>query len=984
MTHVTNLLELDDIQAHLIRSARPAAARYFFLTVTDPEAFADLLQSPSLQALLLVDSDIHMQAGSQLENPCFINVAFSYSGLERLGLPLDLLDAFPPAFKEGMAQRAAFIGDRWQDGPEHWEGHYGSRHVHVLLAVNYMPWLAEDFVVPRQWSEAEQAAHFEILDACVAGLQQDGAFPGTRTLCAEQAHVIRSDYQVKEHFGFADGVSQPRIYDGMPGSGTAGKKIKNDSPWEPLAAGEFVLGYYDELGLKNQVRQAKGDIKSDPINPPLPPATDPGATAFNKLTKNGSFLVYRKLEQDVAGFRNRCAKNPELAEKLVGRKQDGTPLIKGRAEPRQNEFDFSDDNGEHCPFASHVRRVNPRLTLNAGLDIGTAMVDQHRIIRRGMAYGPYIELDSCPNSAPEARRGLHFFCYNARIDSQFEFIQKNWINNCDFMHMSSPVLDPIVGCRSEQDPGQFTISDQHEPVFGLKQYVSVKGGEYFFTPGRRALGLLAGLIQPLNSFLPEKQHIEPFDEANSDPLDVRRYVDVGRLLGGKRFVKLKVQAVAHTTPYYYFAHPDDVLSILAQPSLFTNDHYARRIGNLTGGQMLLSRPDTTARQQLKNQSAKLLHPQNLSGQLKAVLQPELERIAEQFLKAGSLELVEGLARRLPLAVIKGFYGIQAPAQHGNELLSKTQLAHYFDRTSFDELPLDWQQNYASYRFRTTPDQTLMFWVRMLFLEVFLNQYNVGFITRLAKNATNELMPHVQQQIRQQLQAGTKRNGFQGETILQGFIGLYQQQYQLSGDDLIRAVSQSVVELMVGSTDTTAKGIVMVMKTLLDVGKDLVSGLQFFLRGNKQGLDLLAQWLDASAGQGTALEEHLDGVLDQVITTCLRINPVAPLLPRYCTNGATYSSSAGEVLNIEAGAVVCLVSQVTLGDNLQQNLNPSKERFIFMDGTPHGCMGHQIAMLEMREALKLLLGLPMVRPAAGSAGALTEKYRMPANMVLRCG
>lgn len=979
MTPVKNQLQVDDIQAHLIRSARPAAARYFFLTITDPMVFSRFITSRAFGQLLLSDSDIHLKQGAHLHNPCFINIAFSFSGLVRLGLPADVLSQFSPAFKAGMAERASFIGDQWQDSPYKWEGFYGSRHVHALLAVNYMPWLAEDFVVPEQWSEEEQQRHFACLDECVGQLQQAQEFPGSQCLCVEQAHVIRHQFQVKEHFGFADGVSQPRIYDGMPGSGVAGKKVTNDGPWEPLAAGEFVMGYYDELGLKNQQEQGDGRL-----NPVLPPARDAVTAAFNRLTMNGSFLVYRKLEQDVVAFRTTCASDPGLDEKLVGRKLDGTPLINGKPAPKENDFDFADDpHGEQCPFASHVRRVNPRLTLNAELDNGTALVDQHRIIRRGMAYGPFIEPGACVDSVSAEPRGLHFFCYNTRIDSQFEFIQKNWINNCDFMHMTGPILDPIVGCRSDQDAGQFTLSRKQEPKFGLKQYVHLKGGEYFFTPGRKALGLIAGLAQPLNPFQMAKQHIEPFDSDNGDPLDVRRYVDAAQLMGGKRFVKLWVKAGTQQTPYYYFAHPDDVVSILGQPSLFTNDLYAKRIYRLTGGEMLLSRADTADRQQLKQQSWKRLQPQGYAARLKAVLRPALDDVVSEFTRTGMLDLVEGLARRLPLAVLNGYYGVSSPQGDPGQLLSKTQLAHFYDRTDFNDLPRVWQQRYADYGFSSTPDQTLMFWVRMLFLEVFLNQYNVDFISRLAKNATAELIPHLEQQILLRINAGNESSA-ESYTLMQGLISMYKQDYGLSGDALVKAVGQSLLEVMVGSTDTTAKGITMVVKTLLDLGKDLVGGLKFLIRDNKPGVALLTQWLGAKDQQRAALEDLVDTTLNQVIVTCLRINPVAPLLPRYCTNGATYTTSVGEVLNIEAGAVVCLVPQVTLGSHLHMKVSPEHERFIFMDDTPHACMGHQIAMLEIREALKLLLRLPQVRPAAGVAGIMTEKYRMPASMMLRCG
>ncbi|WP_290576441.1 Dyp-type peroxidase domain-containing protein [Ketobacter sp.] len=990
-----NHLQLDDIQAHLIRSARPSAARYYFLTITNPQEFARFIAAPAFRQLLISDGNLHTEGGTAIASPCFLNIGFTYSGLQRMGLPEHLIRQFPPAFREGMARRAQFIGDQWGDYPTQWEGFYGSPHIHVFLGVNYVPSLEDECArPPQEWSDADRDRHFKIIDDCVASLRQEQPeFPGCHCLAQEQAHVIRYQSLIREHFGFVDGISQPRINDGMPGCAVAGKKESREADWAPLAAGEFLLGYQDELDLKNRepVTSKTDKAAAGDINPLSPVQQDPDKAAFQALTMNGSFLVYRKLEQDVAAFRDYCQDDAELAAKLVGRQQDGTPLTGGHPKPKQNDFDYHDDTqGERCPFTSHVRRVNPRLTLNDGVDEGTSLVDQHRIIRRGMPYGRFIEPGECAASAPAEPRGLHFFCYNARIDSQFEFIQKNWINNCDFMHMPSPIIDPIVGSRGPADLGQFSFNQQRLPVFGLKQYVHVKGGEYFFTPGRKALGLIAGLAQPINPFQIPKQHIDTFQPESSDPLDVARYVDATALLSGKRFVKLKLDAGGAERFYYYFAHPEDVMSILKQTALFTNDHYARKIRNLTGGTMLLSRPNTAERVELKAQSAQQIEHQGFQQQLKTLLQAPLQEIRNAFLQTGQLELVEGLARQLPLQVIKGFYGVAAPEAVAKRILSKTQIAHFFDRADFAELPPVWQTKYDELGFSTTPDQTLLFWVRMLFIEVFLNLYNADYLTELAKNASGELIEHLDAQVRQRIEAAEDDG-----TLMSRFIQLFQQHYGDSGDALVKAVRQSVLELMVGSTDTTAKGISMVVKSLLEMGNDLVSGLQF-LAASQPGVSdaakpaVMAQvkqaleaWRMADESTRAAMEPGLDPMLDQAIVTCLRLNPVAPVLPRYCTNGATYTSSAGEVLNIEPGSVVLLVSQVTMGANLKHQVSPQQEPFIFMDGTPHACMGHHVAMLEIREALKMLLTLPNVRPAAGNLGDMTFKYNMPASMLLRC-
>lgn len=996
MTQHACVDHLDDIQAHIIRGAKPAAARYYFLGIRDVGRFVGFLQQPLLQSLLLTEQDIRsLQQGMRPppEQRCFVNLAFTFSGLKALGLPEALQQKFPPAFSEGMAARAKFIGDAGGDAPSQWEGYYGSQHIHVLIGLYYLPWLEPGFVIPRQWAGADIQRHDEYLQTLWRQLvdqpadSQPGHPAGAEILMQESAHVIREDKQIKEHFGYADGVSQPWIRDGVSDRGGGGKKENNDSPWTPLASGEFLLGYQDELYQRNHPPSPDGSEW-------LPDEQEPLAAAYQRITRNGSFLVYRKLEQDVVAYRAQLQKGPEdLAAKLVGRHHDGRPLTAQPAKPLANDFDFADDrSGDTCPFASHMRRVNPRLTLSEGKDEGTLRVDQHRLIRRGMPYGPYIPLDADFTAAPEQRRGLHFICYNSRIDSQFEFVQKNWINQCDFMGFPSNLVDPIVGNRHGDTLGQFSFNRSALPMFGLRQFVHVRGGEYFFAPGRKGLQMLLGLAQTLDPFWQPKQHIQTFDPRNSDPFAVALYVDATKLLTGKRFVKLWVeQNSGSKTPFYYFAHPADMTSILNQPNLFTNVQYRQRIMALTGAEMLLSRSATSERQTLKMQTWKLLAPPDFAGRMQAALQPELDAIRQRFEQDKQLDLVEGLARRLPLAIVKQFYGIDPPVKDADGIFSKAQIAQFFDRIVFDQMPDDWKANYERYGFQTSADDTLLFWIRMLFLQVFGNVYGVAFIAELAQVAAQEFLPHLDDQIRAAVQ-GNKPT----DTVLAQLIALYQQEYHLTGDELVTAARQSVLELAVGSSDTTAKGIAMVVKTLLEWGEDLPSALLRLLQVAKQeqAIAPVQQWLQNPAARPT-LDAVINSILDQVAVLCLYQNPVAPLLPRYCLNGASYTTSAGEILNIEAGAVVCLVPQITLavelrdllfGNNnaLRETLPFTNGKFLFMADTPHACMGREIALLEIREALKMLLSLPAVRPAAGAQGTLEEKYRLPASMLLRCG
>lgn len=998
MTPSTCVDHLDDIQAHVIRSARPAAARYYFLRIQSAEAFVRWLQQPLLQTLILSEQDIRALRNGMRPRPnlrCFANLAFTYRGLKVLGLPQAILQQFPPAFVEGMAARAQFIGDYGCDAPERWQGYYGSPHLHVLVSLNYLPWLDPAFDVPELWREDEIKSHDDYLQSVWRQLWESmppGALihpSGAEILMQENAHVIREHKQVKEHFGYADGVSQPYLKDGLSerGDGGGGKKTRDDGPWLPLATGEFLLGYQDELYQHNHPDKVGGSEW-------LPDVKEPTASAYQRLTRNGSFLVYRKLEQDVPAFRALLKSGPpDLGAKLMGRNQQGQPLTPKPSPPMCNDFDFGNDRqGATCPFASHMRRANPRLTLSQGKDEGTLRVDQHRLIRRGMPYGPYIPLTADPAAAPKQSRGLHFFCYNSRIDSQFEFVQKNWLNQCDFMGFPSTMVDPIVGNRARDILGQFSFNSSEMPRFGLKQYVQVKGGEYFFTPGLKGLRLLLSLRQTVDPFWRPKQRVETFDPRNSDPFDVAKYVDAAQLVTGKRFVKLWVEQNKDArTPFYYFAHPKDIDSILNQPNLFTNVQYRQRIMALTGADMLLSQPETAQREEQKALTWKLLAPANFEQRMQQALQPTLADIRQRFLMQGQLDLVEGLARRLPLAIVKNFYGIAAPQEPADGIFSRAQIAHFFDKTRFDDMPDDWREHYKQYGFTTTADDTLLFWVRMLFLQVFGNVYNVPYIAELAQVAAREFLPILDAQI-----AKAVTGAGNPDTVLVQLVRMYQQEYRLSGKPLVVATRQSILELAVGSTDTTGKGIAMVVKTLLDFGEDLVSALFSLLvvTGKQDALQPLQQWLKNPAASA-ALEPMINAILEQVAVLCLYQNPVAPLLPRYCLNGATYTTSAAEILNIEAGAVVCLVPQVTLAVELQDLLHKSTSplrdpfpftngKYLFMAETVHACMGRQIALLEIREALKLLLSLPGVRPAAGASGAMQEKYRLPASMLLRCG
>jgi len=245
----------------------------------------------------------------------------------------------------------------------------------------------------------------------------------------------------------------------------------------------------------------------------------------------------RELEQDVRAFwqfvRQEAGSDAEaggkLAAAMVGRTRAGDPLVPiqekpipgiGLDEARQNRFTYAaDPSGSACPFGAHIRRANPRnpdfpgrpasllkrvMTMlgfgpKSFRDDLMSPVRFHRILRRGREYGPeLVPKDALnPASPNEASRGLHFICLNANIARQFEFLQNAWIVNPKFSGMTGE-SDPLLGTRATL-PGCPMTADFNQPgdgrlrkrVAGLPQFVTVRGGAYFFLPSLRALRYFA-------------------------------------------------------------------------------------------------------------------------------------------------------------------------------------------------------------------------------------------------------------------------------------------------------------------------------------------------------------------------------------------------------------------------------------------------------------------------------------------------------------
>lgn len=446
----------------------------------------------------------------KLETPpgTALQVALTSQGLTALGVSEDIVGGFSPEFISGIAgdeSRSRRLGDTGTSAPCEWQwgGPGNTPDVMVMLF-------------------ADNGCLEDLKQTLIGGLR-DGGFRLLNGLGT-------SDLDGYEPFGFRDGISQPTIDWNRERACDGRDELEYSNL---LALGEFVLGYPNEYGkytdrpLLTPSQDARGELMDAEDQP-----------ARKDLGRNGSYLVFRQLRQNVRGFwqfldREANSNREEMknvAAKIVGRTLDGSPLvrvtdrqIRGVADQEDaapNQFTFdSDKTGARCPFGAHIRRVNPR---NGDLPAGTtglfsrlirslglgrrafrddiiASTRFHRILRRGREYGPGLSLEEAlrPEPPNDNERGLHFICLNANIARQFEFVQNAWVINTKFDGLSEesdPLLgtrEPITGCDFTN---RFSIPLENglsRRITALPRFVTVCGGAYFFLPGIRALRFLA-------------------------------------------------------------------------------------------------------------------------------------------------------------------------------------------------------------------------------------------------------------------------------------------------------------------------------------------------------------------------------------------------------------------------------------------------------------------------------------------------------------
>jgi Dyp-type peroxidase family len=529
------ILDLDEIQGNTVPGFLKPHQTVLALSLGEVGAAKEWIRNlvPSITTLSqCMDSRVKVRAYRGLgENrlttlatpapdvdDAWLNVAVSRIGLTKLlagGPHAREVAAFTdPGFQAGMAARSALLGDpsdaSAEGNPARWLFGGPGREADVLI------------ICAADRAEKGKALLNDVRDRAVAC--------GARVLYEESGHKL--DRIGKEHFGFQDGISQPGVrgrLSGDPGDYLTRRAIHPSQipdawiyglPGQYLIwPGEFIFGY--------------PGAAADPLTPGAIRLPGPA------WSRNGSYLVFRRLRQDVAAFwtfvesfADGLSRRPGfagvnaewLASRLVGRWPSGAPVSRlpdhddealGVDRLANNDFGFAADAsltplaavgrgdwppatadplGLTCPLAAHIRKVNAREAPN---DMGGRHASfDRRILRRALPFGPAMT-DPHADDPVEGNRGILFACYQTSIRDQFEFLSSAWSNNAKRPRSPSG-FDMIIGQNARPGAGRArscTLLGRDASSANLvtmTDFVTATGGGYFFSPSISALEAVLG------------------------------------------------------------------------------------------------------------------------------------------------------------------------------------------------------------------------------------------------------------------------------------------------------------------------------------------------------------------------------------------------------------------------------------------------------------------------------------------------------------
>jgi deferrochelatase/peroxidase EfeB len=445
-------LNVADIQGLILRGYRMPALRIFVVSFSS-RAGARRILAGLVSGDIEASPQITTAVPWRVKPESCINLALTYAGLHVLKPSTASLKSFPSEFREGAAARATAIGDDSESAPGRWLRGFDPVACHALI------FLFAQSVPALEGASRRLRAFATRGDAASILSEHTGnSLPGDVA-----------------HFGYRDGIAQPRIRGGPQVSPADG------SPTVP--PGAFLLGHPS---------QHDGFFY---------PSPKPEALGYN-----GSFVAFRVLRQDCAAFeqflqdsaRRHGLDSELIAAKLCGRWRNGVPLSLSPDSPTppqpfdkadQNRFGYRDDSdGLRCPVGAHIRRNNPRdATIRGGVGSGF----QRPIIRRGLPYGPLYDPAQPDDGIERGLLGL-FIC--ASLKDQFEFLMREWVNQDDFAVGIRGTRDPFLGSHPTSG-GCFSIpmpNGRSIELKGFSRFVTTRGSAYGFLPSVTAIRWLSG------------------------------------------------------------------------------------------------------------------------------------------------------------------------------------------------------------------------------------------------------------------------------------------------------------------------------------------------------------------------------------------------------------------------------------------------------------------------------------------------------------
>ncbi|MEA3410905.1 MAG: peroxidase [Pseudomonadota bacterium] len=559
-------LDLADIQGNILRAYGRYGfpfARYYILGIksgraAEGRAFVDRVR-PRVTSAVRWNTGPNANAADAVPAPdSTLNIAFTFYGLLALGLPTPTLARMPPEFIDGMAARSYILGDEGPNAPEHWDPIWrkgatpraddegngkiaavdDTGEIHIWISINARD--PDHLGAAHDWLMGAIAEHAIGVQLLTGHGPDNAPYQDASALFQRDAegNPVPSP---KEHFGFTDGIGNP-VFSGQYEPQAEARlvlgrgKLMPDQTWAPLATGEFLLGHADE-------------------SQELPPVAPPW-----ELTRNGSYMVFRKLHENVKSYLGYISGQSRLyarvmgmdpddethleiaretmMAKMAGRWTDGIPLMaagsyeewqqlrrewddipalqatRARTPEQQArldtyrrmliDFTYGDDkDGTKCPYGAHIRRANTRDMLDPMLTspdpserTGSSLNKRRRILRRGLPYGA----SDPDNPTDDGEHGIIFIAVCASLGRQFEFVQQQWMQYGLDFNVGNDTC-PLIGNHDGKTKFVITADPQGDkpPVIcaNMPQFVTTRGGDYFFIPGLNGLRMIAeGSVDP--------------------------------------------------------------------------------------------------------------------------------------------------------------------------------------------------------------------------------------------------------------------------------------------------------------------------------------------------------------------------------------------------------------------------------------------------------------------------------------------------------